>query len=202
MAGAAAGCGVRRAECARDHSGHLGSLQGSPLTLRDPERVLARRGGRQAGPRPLSRCGACALSASARTAGAGRLQPGHHDGPACRLAAAAPRRPASSASLACSPGPSTSPRRPRPPILLIHGETDDLIPVDAIHIAPRGAGRAGAPWSGISARAWATASIRTARALPAPYRRVALRAAKGRCEDISRFFDRAGASASHPDTHR
>ena len=54
----------------------------------------------------------------------------------------------------------------RPPILLIHGEADDLIPVAALHIAPRAAGRGRLCWSsGTCGRAWATASTPRARCM-------------------------------------
>ena len=46
----------------------------------------------------------------------------------------------------------------RPPILLVHGEADDLIPVDSAASGARAAGGAASGWSGTCARASATAS--------------------------------------------
>ena len=61
------------------------------LTFRDPERALGRRQQGRAGARTLPRRRTRAPQAAAVRAGAGRLQPGHHDGAACRPA---PRRAA------------------------------------------------------------------------------------------------------------
>ena len=103
------------------------------------ERALGRRqqGRPRAGALPRRR--ARAPQAAAVGAGAGRLQPGHHDGAARRLAPRRRRPPPSSAipaSSCCrtrpSPTPSLGEIKSRPPVLLIHGDQDDLIPAQAL----------------------------------------------------------------------
>ena len=99
-----------------------------PLTMRDPQRVRARRGAGAAGARRYSSTPSLqrhGLDESRLRAG--RLQPGHDDGAACRAAAQAParrhsrlfglaRRPggAEGAGRAEAAGPP-HPRRPRRP---------------------------------------------------------------------------------------
>ena len=50
----------------------------------------------------------------------------------------------------------------RPPVLLVHGDRDELIPVQALLMAAQGLAALEVPVSGISRRALATASIRKA----------------------------------------
>ncbi len=116
-----------------------------PLTFRDPNERWT--GVNQAAPalnsfldaelqrRKLSPVGA----------GAGRVQPGHHDGAACRLA---PRSTAPAAIVGYSgmlvvpenidPDKFAAEIRSKPPVLLIHGDADELIPVQAIFHAAQG----------------------------------------------------------------
>ena len=116
--------------------GMPGSLQWFPLTLRDPTEywrgvVAARPAVDRFLDAELAR-----YRLAPEPPGAGRLQPGHHAGAACRTAASGgaggDRRLLRPARRPRAPRPR---RTRRPPILLIHGEVDDLIPVDVIHIA-------------------------------------------------------------------
>ena len=102
-------------------------------------RALGRRQQGRARARSLSRQGIGAPEIAAVGAGARRLQPGHHDGAACRPA---PPGRALAAIVGYS-GMLVMPndRRPRrsrprssrkPPVLLVHGDEDELIPVQAL----------------------------------------------------------------------
>ncbi len=120
-----------------------------PLFTRAPERALGRRQQGRPGAGAIPRRRARAPQAAAVGAGAGRLQPGHHDGAARRACAAPCRPPPSSAipaSSCCRTRPSPTPSRARssrkPPVLLIHGDQDDLIPVQALFQSAQDAGRA------------------------------------------------------------
>ena len=100
------------------------------------QRVLARGGGRR-GRRStaFSTRAARYWASAAERLGAGRLQPGHHDGAARRAAPRARsrrhRRLLGPAGWAGALAEITA----RPPVLLVHGEADDLIPVEALHMA-------------------------------------------------------------------
>ncbi len=104
-----------------------------------------------AGARPVPRRRAQAPQPAAVGAGAGRLQPGHHDGAACR--AAPRRRAARHRRLFRPPGarPDAKPEsleaeiKSRPPVLLIHGDSDDLIPPQALFMAANGLAALGVP---------------------------------------------------------
>ena len=65
----------------------------------------------------------------------------------------------------------------RPPVLLIHGDQDDLIPVDALFHRRAGSPRSASRWSGICRTASATASTRRGCAMAANFcaRRLAAR---------------------------
>ena len=80
------------------------------------------------------------------------FSPGHHDGAACRACAGPCRLPRSSAIPACWWCRRTSTRTnspPRsaaePPVLLIHGDQDELIPVQALMHAAQGLASLGIP---------------------------------------------------------
>ena len=62
------------------------------------------------------------------------------------------------------PGPEflKAEARQRPPVLLIHGDADPLIPAMALHVASRILGEAGFRSSGMSAPGWSMASTRRA----------------------------------------
>ena len=99
------------------------------LDLPRSGRALDRRQQAAPGAQRVPRRRAGAPATAAGGAGAGRLQPGHHDGAACRPAPAASRRRPSSAIPACSCCPNDGPPEPvarrsssRPPVLLIHGD--------------------------------------------------------------------------------
>ena len=115
------------------------------LTFRDPnERWI---GVNKAAPvlGTLSRRRACAPQPAGIGAGAGRLQPGHHDGAACGPAPRGCRRSRSWAIQVCWSCRPTSSReafaaeiKSRPPVLLVHGDSDDLIPPQAMFQASSG----------------------------------------------------------------
>ena len=104
-------------------------------------RALERRGQGARRPRCFSRRGTAAASTRRFAVGAGRLQPGHDDGVACRPAAQA--RPGGDPGLfghACRSGAVERGDRARrarraPPVLLIHGDQDPLIPLEAMFMA-------------------------------------------------------------------
>ena len=91
-------------------------------------------------------------TAAAVGARAGRLQPGHHDGAACGIA---PRRRAPRAIVGYSGMLSSCRRRrptkfvaeikSRPPVLLVHGDRDELIPVQALLHATQALAALGVP---------------------------------------------------------
>ena len=116
--------------------GMPGSLQWFPLTLRDPTEYWRGVVAATAGRRPLPRCRAGALSAGCRTVwcwSASARAP-------CWRCMSGLRRPVAPAAIVGFSGLLAGPEHlaeatGRPPILLIHGEVDDLIPVDVIHIA-------------------------------------------------------------------
>ena len=92
--------------------GMPGSLQWFPLTMRDPTEywrgvVAARPAVDRFLDAELAR-----YRLAPEPPGAGRLQPGHHAGAACRDCGVRWRRRRSSASPACSPAPSIWPRPP------------------------------------------------------------------------------------------
>ena len=116
---------MRREPCGQAPTGR----QWFPLTFRDPNE----RWDGVTWPRPVleafPRCRTRAPQAAALGAGAGRLQPGHHDGAACR---AAPRRGAggdrrlfrhaSCCRTSAEPEAVAGEIKSRPPVLLIHGD--------------------------------------------------------------------------------
>ena len=167
LARRAAGYGVRRAQRAGAVAPACRRLQWFPLTLRDPTEYWRGVGPAPARARRLPRQGA-ARYGLAPAPGPRRLQPGHDDGAARRAAADGGAGRASSASPACSPGRSTWPAiKARPPVLLIHGADDDLIPVGACISPARRSPTPAFPSNGTSARASATASTRTGLPWPA-----------------------------------
>ncbi len=140
------GCGIRRTQRAADDPRHARRAAMVRAHHARSRRVLARRGRRAPASRPVPRWGARPLPAGRRSPRAGGLQPGHHDGPARWACGARPGRRRSSASRASSPGPEhLTEITARPPILLIHGEADDLIPAEALHIAREPLAHAGLP---------------------------------------------------------
>ena len=102
-----------------------------PLPCRAPERALGRRQAGRAGAGRVPRRRARAPQAAAVGAGAGRLQPGHDDGAACRACAA--RRARRDRRLfrhlraagAAEPEAVAGEIKAQPPVLLVHGDQDD-----------------------------------------------------------------------------
>ena len=149
LAGPAAGHRVRVAARARAMRPGAGGRAVVSAVHPRAERAL---GGRQQG-----RPGAGAVprrrtrppQAAAVGAGAGRLQPGHHDG-AARRASAAPSPPAAIVGYSgifvlpdkAKPDAVAGEIKRKPPVLLIHGAQDDLIPAQALFQGAQDAGRA------------------------------------------------------------
>ena len=107
------------------------------LTFRDPGELVRGVSHAAPGARCLSRCRAEAAQSPAARAGARRLQPGHDAGARRRAEARSLRRRRSSAIPARSPRVEALPSDPgtAPAILLVHGDMDEVIPVDAMFIA-------------------------------------------------------------------
>ena len=123
-----------------------------PLTFRDPNERWIGVNAAAPGARAFPRRRARAPQAAADGARAGRLQPGHHDGAACR---AAPRRRAgrdrrlfrhvraAGRRQRRTRSPARSSRKP--PVLLVHGDRDDLIPAQALFHGAQGLAALGRP---------------------------------------------------------
>ena len=145
---------IRLAACAASLRQAPAGREWFPLTFRDPDERWRGVNAAAPVPRRISRCRTQAAQPAAVRAGAGRLQPGHDDGAACR---AAPRRSAGARSSAipacwcCRPTGRARDRsrreiKSRPPVLLVHGDQDELIPAQALFMAAQalaGARRAG-----------------------------------------------------------
>ena len=164
-----------------------------PLTMRDPnERWI---GVNKAAP-VLERFLDAELDApqpAAVGAGAGRLQPGHHDGAACRACAARSRaardRRLFRACWSCRrrpmPDKFAAEIKSRPPVLLIHGDRDDLHPGAGAVPGRRTAWRRSKCRSnGTSRPASATASTRKACATAASSWRAARQRRRIACRDL------------------
>ena len=122
-----------------------------PLTFRDPNERWV--GANKAAPvlERFSRRRTHAPQPAALRARARRLQPGHHDGAACRAAPrGAPFAIVGYSGLLVVP-PDANPEKfaaeikSRPPVLLIHGDQDELIPAQALFQASSGLASLGVP---------------------------------------------------------
>ena len=125
--------------CAGSPTGY----QWFPISRLDPQEM--RRGVESAADASerVSRFRTQAARTAGRPAGAGGLQPGHDDVAAGRAFRAPSSRPASSASPACSRVDAPALGTDAPPILLIHGDADPMIPAPALFEAAAAARQGG-----------------------------------------------------------
>ena len=158
MAALAAGRGFRRPQCPRtlrhvaDGPAMVRLEQSPPGRARRRRRAMGRRDEGAAGSRRLSRRGAGAPRPRRIAARAGRLQPGHDDGAACRPAAQARarldrrlfRRADRARASQRSDARATSRGAP-PPVLLVHGDQDPVIPLEALFVSSEELAKADIP---------------------------------------------------------